>query len=530
MWMTAENRRWWALTGACMGLFLLMLDSSVVVLAIPPIQHDLDASNSELQWIVNGYLLVLAVLVVTAGRLGDILGRRRVFLAGMLLFTAGSVLAALAPSPVVLIAARVIQGTGGSSMLGLSLAIVSHDFPPEERPRALGIWTAVSAMGLAVGPLVGGVLIDALGWRWIFWLCLPFAALGLTLTRIAAQESRDETAAHRIDVAGLVTLTVGLAGVVMALIEGKDWGWGAWQTVVLFGVGLLSLVAFWFVEHRVRSPLVEFSLFRNGPYFGASAAAFCLVGCYWGVDFFQPQYLQDVLGYSPLVSGILILPVTVPMILISPLAGRVVRRFGTRLVMTAGMACGTAGVLIQTQMTPDTGYALVLPGLLLLGVALGLVYAPMSAAAMAAMPAEKAGIAAGVLAMNRVLSGALILAVLGALFQHLQQDRLSSLLAGTASGLDPDRTELDSLLAGSPAARARLDSFDPGVVASIERVVDETFTYALARANWVMVVVMVVGTVLTWLYVRSPGEADAPEAVPTAAAAASPHHRLRFHL
>jgi EmrB/QacA subfamily drug resistance transporter len=465
--LTEANRRWWTLVGTCSGLFVLMLDSTVVNLALTPIHHDLHASIAGLQWVMNGYLLVLAALVITAGRLGDILGRRRLFVLGMAVFAIGSAVSALSGDEIVLIGGRVLQGIGGAFLLALSLAIVSDAFAPAERARALGIWAGVSALALGIGPLVGGALIEAVSWRWIFWINLPFCALGAVVVLASTHEQRDESASRRIDLAGMVTIGLGLAGIVLALVEGKSWGWTSTATLGTAAAGLAALVAFWLIEHRVAAPIVEFPLFRNGPYFGASAAGFCLVGCYWATMFLQPQYLQDVRGDSALAAGALILPITAPMIVVSPLGGRMIARFGTRPLMTFGMALGTAGLALLAQVDAGSGYGLLFPAYLLFGLSLGFVYAPMSAAAMTAMPSEKAGIASGVLAMNRVFSGALTLAVAGALFQHLLVDDRR---AGKAE----------------PVA----------------------FTSALSGATWILVGLCALGTVLTWGFVRSaePGE------------------------
>jgi EmrB/QacA subfamily drug resistance transporter len=471
MGLTDANRRWWTLVGTCMGLFVLMLDSTVINVALPAIARDLDATTAGLQWVMNAYLLVLAAFVVSAGRLGDIVGRRRVFLVGMAAFAAGSVVAAISDSEETLIAARVLQGLGGSALLGLSLAIVSTVFPAGERARALGIWAGVSALALGLGPLVGGGLVEAVSWRWLFWLNLPFCLLGVVVVLASTDEQRDETAAGRIDVLGVITVGTGLAAIVIALVEGKVWGWTSAATLGVFAIGVSLLVAFWLIEHRVRLPIVEFPLFRNGPYFGASAAGFCLVGCYWALMFLQPQYLQTDLGHSALEAGVLILPVTAPMIAISPLGGRLIARFGVRPLMTVGMALGTVGLVVLAQVDASSGYGLLFPGYLLFGIALGFVYAPMSTAAMAAMPQAKAGIAAGVLAMNRVMAGALTLAVAGAVFQATLDDDLH---AGEAK----------------PAA----------------------FSAALGDAMWVLVGLCAIGTALTWAFVRASAEtAVAPE-------------------
>jgi EmrB/QacA subfamily drug resistance transporter len=447
-----------------MALFVLMLDSTIVTLALPSIQRELEASASELQWVMNGYLLAIAVLVVTAGRLGDQFGRRRVFVAGLVTFAVGLVIAATAASIEVLIVARFIQGIGAAGMLTLSLALVSSVFDDAARPRALGIWAGVSASALAVGPLVGGVLVDALSWRWGVWVGVHPLVLGRWWTRVAAPEVRDEDTSHHIDVPGLATLTVGLSAIVLVLIEGHDWGWSSARSLVILAVGLGALVAFAVIEPRVRQPVVEFDLFRNRPYLGASAAAFCLVGAWWAVIFYMPQYLQGPLGYGPAVSGVLVLPITAPMVVISPLAPRLIARFGPRVLMTTGMVCGAVGVALMARLDEASGYLTLLPGFLLFGIALGLVYSPMSIAAMEAMPRAKAGIAAGVLAMNRVLAGAVLLAATGAIFAAL------------------------------------MDS--------------HSATYALAHALWAAIALLIVGALLTfWLVAGPPREPGASPAL-----------------
>jgi EmrB/QacA subfamily drug resistance transporter len=469
------DRQWWVLVGTCLGLFILMLDSTVVALALPTIERELHASADNVQWVLNGYLLVLSVLVVTAGRLGDIVGRRRVFLIGMAVFGAGSVVAALANDDAVLVAARAIQGAGGAAMLSLSLAIVSHAFPVEKQGQALGIWAAVSALALAIGPLVGGALIE-LDWRLIFWINLPICGAGIAITRWAAHESRDETSPPKLDYPGLATLTPGLLAVVFALVRADNWGWGSPKTLLLLALGLLLLAAFVAIEHRVASPIVDFGLFRNGPYLGASAAAFALVGAYWVVIFFQPQYLQTVLDHGPVAAGVLVLPITAPMVFISPFCGPLIKRFGPRGLMTAGMVCGAVGLALLTRIDASSSYGALLPGYLLFGISLGLVYAPMSTAAMLAMPREKAGIAAGVLAMVRVTAGALALAIAASIFQSIQSDQLEQ---------------------------------HPGEAAG-------AFATALGDSTWVLVALVAAGAVATWALVRRSGgeQEPAPEEHP----------------
>jgi EmrB/QacA subfamily drug resistance transporter len=504
-----------------MGLFVLMLDSTVVALALPAIQHDLDASSPALQWVQNAYLLIIATLVVTAGRIGDIAGRRRVFLAGLALFGAGSALAALAPSPDLLIAGRVVQGAGGAAMLALSLAIVSDAFPDAERPRALGLWAAVSGISLAVGPLVGGALVEAASWRWIFWLNLPFLAAGLLITLRATRESRDETAGGEVDWPGLATLGTGLLLVVLALVQAK--GWPAGRVLGLAAGGAALLAAFVLVERRAREPIVDFALFRNGSYFGATMAGFTLVGAYWAVMFYEPQYLQDILGHSALEAGLLVLPITVPMVVLSPLVPRLEARFGTRGLMTFGMALGAAGLAVMALAGSARSYGRLLPGYLLFGLALGFVYASMSTAAMTAMPREKAGIASGVLAMSRVLAGALVLAAVGALFQHLLLERRAELLPDVSQGGPAPGADLDALLAGSADARAEIAGLPLQARLAVETAARDAFGFAMGRGLWVCAAIVVLGALLTWRFVR-----DAPRVPAPAPEHHARHRRLPF--
>ncbi len=474
------SRPWWTLAGTSAGLFLLMLDSTVVALALPSIREDVDASSTGLQWVMNAYLLVITAFVVTAGRLGDMFGRKRLFLAGMCVFALGSVLSGAADDELVLIGGRVLQGVGAAPMLPLSLAIVCNAFPAGQQARALGIWAGISAVALGIGPLAGGALVD-LDWRLIFWINLPISALGITITALAAPESTDPGSGRRVDLAGFLALATGLTAIVLALVQARIWSAGA--VVAAAVLGLLCLYAFWRIEHRSPEPIVDFSLFRSGPYFGASAAAFALVGSYWAVMFFQPQYLQDVRGHSAVVSGLMILPVTVPMIFVSPFSGRLIARFGARALMTAGMVLGVVGLLALTQIGPDSSYALLLAGYLPFGIALGFVYAPMSTAAMAAMAAEKVGIASGVLAMDRVMAGTIALAVSGAVFHALLGD-------------------------------------------------DGSFADAVGGSTWVLVALVATGAALTWTFVRDPD----PGPEPAAASELPPdqsrhfHHHKRFHL
>jgi MFS family permease len=399
----------------------------------------------------------------------------------MAVFGIGSVVSGFASDPDILIAGRILQGAGAAPVIALSLALVCNVFPEAEVPKALGIWAAVSSSALAIGPLIGGILVE-IDWRVIFLMNLPLIAGGMWIVYRFAPESTDPGATHQVDWPGLASLSLGLTLVVLALVQSE--AWSTPLVVALAAIGLASLVVFWLVEHRVRAPIVEFGLFRNGPYFGASASAFCLVGAWWAVIYFQPQYLQDVRGHSPLVCGIEVLPITVPMIVLSPFTGALIAKFGARALMTAGMVFGTLGTLVLTQVDATTSYAFILLGYLLFGIALGFVYAPMSTAAMAAMRNEKVGIAAGVLSMVRLLAGTIALAGTGAIFHSL---------LGSGHG----------------------------------------FAGSVAGSTWLSVGLCGLGAILAWGFVRSPGEEGRDPAVagePAPAGLRHHAHHRRFHL
>jgi len=270
--INGANRRWWTLGAMCFALFMVMLDNTVVNVALPSIQRDLDASISGLEWTVNAYTLSFAVLLVTGGRLGDLFGRRRMFLFGVVMFAASSAFIGLSPNATWLVAGRALQGVGAAFMMPGTLSIISNTFPPEERGKAIGTWAGVSALALAVGPVVGGFLVEHVSWQSIFFLNLPVAALAVVVTLFAAHESRDESAPRTVDVPGLVTITTGLTALVLALVQGNGWGWDSPAILGLFALAAVSLMAFVLVEQRHPAPMVDFTFFRSRSFLGAKTS------------------------------------------------------------------------------------------------------------------------------------------------------------------------------------------------------------------------------------------------------------------
>jgi EmrB/QacA subfamily drug resistance transporter len=415
------NRRWWALGAMCFALFMIMLDNTVVNVALPSIQRSLNASTSSLEWTVNAYTLSFAVLLVTGGRLGDLFGRRKVFLAGVVIFASASAAIGFSPSDTWLVAWRAVQGVGSALMMPATLSIITNAFPPEERGKAIGTWAGVSAMALAIGPVVGGFLVESVSWQSIFFLNVPVAVGAVVISLFAVRESRDETVARSVDIPGVATLTIGLAALVLALVEGNEWGWGSPRELAMFAVAAVGLIAFALVERRRSSPMVDFNFFRSRTFLGANIVAFIVSFAMLAMFFFLALYMQNIRGYSPLEAGVRFLPSTVMIIIIAPLAGRLADRVGSRPLITFGLLCVSGALFWQSHLTVSSGYDALLPGFMLMGVGMGFVMSPMSLAAMNAVDRTKAGVASGILSMNRMVGGTFGVAILGALVATLPQ-------------------------------------------------------------------------------------------------------------
>ena len=413
MRLNDENRRWWTLAAMCFALFMVMLDNTVVNVALPSIQDDLHTSIAGLEWTVNAYTLAFGVLLVTGGRLGDIFGRRRVFLMGVVLFAASSLFIGFSQSSAWLISGRAIQGVGAALMMPATLSIITNAFPPHERGKAIGTWAGVSALALAIGPVLGGLLVEHVSWQSIFFINLPVAAGAIAVTLFATRESRDGTVLPTIDVAGIATITVGLTALTLALVEAAHWGWGSPRIIGLFVVAAAGLIAFVRIEQSVKVPMVDFSFFRSRTFLGTNIVAFIVSFAMLGMFFFLTLYMQNILRYSPLEAGIRFLPTTLMVVIVAPIAGRLTDRIGPRPLIVAGLTLVAASLAWQSFLTPTSGFDFLLPGFVLMGIGIALTMSPMSTAAMNAVDQTKAGVASGILSMNRMVGGTLGVAVLG---------------------------------------------------------------------------------------------------------------------
>jgi len=488
--MTEENRRWWALGAMCFALFMIMLDNTVVNVALPSIQRSLHASTASLEWTVNAYTLSFAVLLVTGGRLGDLFGRRRVFLAGVIVFACSSGAIGFSPNDTWLVAWRAVQGVGAAMMMPGTLSIITNAFPPAERGKAIGTWAGVSALALAIGPVFGGFLVESVSWQSIFFLNLPVAVGAVLVTLFAVRESRDESVAQRVDVRGVLTLTIGLAALVLALVEGNEWHWGSGRELALFAIAVLGLAAFALVERRQPAPMVDFSFFRSRTFFGANIVAFIVSFAMLAMFFFMALYMQNILHYSPLQAGLRFLPSTLMIVLIAPVAGRLADRVGSRPLITFGLAAVSGALLWQSRLTIASGYGALLPGFVLMGIGMAFVMSPMSTAAMNAVAQAKAGVASGILSMNRMVGGTFGVAVLGAMVATLGRAKIDQLLPALPDG-----------------ARARLAAslgsgeIPHGLSPQIVHAGQNAFVYALQDGLRLGSAVALLGALVAWALV-----------------------------
>ncbi len=412
---TEDPRRWWSLGALAFSLFMIYLDTTVVNVALPAIQADLGVSLAELEWTVNAYTLTFAVLLLSGGKLADFLGRRRIFLVGLFVFTSSSLVCGLAGSGAMLIAARAVQGGGAALMLPATLSIISVTFHPRERGTAFGVWAASSGIGAALGPLVGGALVEGVDWRWIFYVNVPVGVIGFFAARVLVPESRDSSAEQRLDLPGLALSGAALFALTFALVEGNRYGWSSGLITACFVTAVIAFAGFLAVEAWSRLPMLDLRLFRSGAFTGANVVSLLSFLALFGVFFFVSIYMQRILGYSALKTGAAFLPFSVLVAVSVPFAGRLTDRVGARWPLTAGMASLAAGLLLLSGIDVDSTFWDLLPGFVLGGIGIGLTIAPANAAVLGSAPDAKAGVASAVVNTFRQTGGVLGVALMGAI-------------------------------------------------------------------------------------------------------------------
>ncbi|MFN8112785.1 MAG: MFS transporter [Solirubrobacterales bacterium] len=487
--MNSPRQRWLALAVLCLSLLAIVIDNTIVNVALPTLARDLDADLSELQWVVDAYTLVFAGLLLLAGALGDRYGRRRMLLTGLAVFGAASAFAAYAGSADALIAGRAVMGAGAALIMPATLSLLVNVFAdPRERAMAIGVWAATAGLGVALGPVVGGVLLDHYSWGAIFLVNVPLTVLALVAGRRLVPESRDPVT-RPLDWTGAGLSGAGLLALVWGVIEAPSEGWTSAPVLAAGAVAAAALTAFVVRQRRVAAPLLDVRLFRNPRFTAASSTIAILFFALFGFLFLSTQLLQFVLGYSPSAAGVRVLPYAGAMIVFAPLSARFVARLGTKRVATAGMVLFAAGLAVAATVTAGSGYGRLALGLLLMGIGMGLAGAPATESIMGALPPERANIGSAVNDTTRELGGALGVAIVGSIMSSLY-----------ASGL------ADRLPEGTPAsvADAARESLGAAVAAGgssgIADAARDAFVEAMSRAAIVTALVAAAGAMLAWRY------------------------------
>jgi EmrB/QacA subfamily drug resistance transporter len=513
------DRKWWTLIAVSIAIFMLLLDITVVNVALPSIQHDLHSSFADLQWVVNAYALTLAALLLTSGALADLFGRRLIFTAGLVVFTCSSAVCGLSSTPLILNVARAVQGVGGAMMFATSLALIAQAFRGRERGIAFGVFGAVTGAAVAVGPVVGGVITSGIGWQWIFFVNVPIGIVAVVLTLARVSESSDPNATG-VDWIGLVTFSGSLFLLVYALIEGNEDGWGSTKILSMLIASALLLVAFVIAESRQARPMLDLSLFRRPAFTGASIVAFSISASMFAMFLYLTLYIQDVLKYSPLQAGLRFLPITLVMFVVAPIAGRLSVRVPVRLLLGGGLLLIAGGLLAMTAVEANSGWTVLIPGFVIAGAGVGLINPPLASTAIGVVHYSRSGMASGINSTFRQVGIATGIAGLGAVFEHQITRATTTALAARgqahavlAAAHGQLSTTLESGEVGkvlhtlSPAARiALLHSYRVGFI--------EAFTTILAIAA----AIAFVGAVCAFALVRSRDFVSSAE--PTAEAAA----------
>lgn len=502
-----SRRRWGVLAILCVGIFMLLLDGTIVNIAIPDILTSFETGFSEVEWVMNAYLLVFAVLLITTGRFGDLYGRRLLFIVGVALFTSASLACGLAPGIGWLIGFRALQGLGGAMMMPNTLSIIANVFPPEERGKAMGFWGGVSGISLALGPSLGGVLVDAASWRWIFFINVPIGVILLVAALRWLPESTDPTSVKQIDYPGVIVLTATLFALTFALIEGQNYGWTSGLILGLFAAVVALGAVFVLIQRRQVQPLMDLNLFKNRTFSVTNAVAGLLSFGMMGVFFLLPVFLQTILGYSAIKAGLVMTPLAAIVIVASPTSGTLSDRIGPKWLMFAGMLITALGFYLtrRVMVTEGSWQDMVVP-FMVSGFGIGMVMPPSTSAVMGAVAPERAGQASGVVSSVRQIGSVLGIAVMGAV---LQNRAVSYLREGIAAQLDAapftlppgtkeqilDAVGSSAINMGEMQAGGGLGAALPENLISMDFIMGE-FARSMRTTYLVSIILMVVGAAL----------------------------------
>lgn len=542
--LSDDNAKWFTLAAACTVLFMVMLDNLVVNVAMPTISRDFSASTSALQWIVSAYTLVFASLQITAGGLGDRFGRKRWFLLGIILFGITSAVAGFSQNIEMLIAARAVQGLAAAFILPLSLSLVSAAFPPEERGRAIGIWTAISVSGLAFGPIIGGFVVQYFTWHWVFLINIPIVIVAYLLSSATVRESRDTSGTVATDIPGTILVTGAIGSLTWGLIEAGERGWTSPFVLGTLAVAAVLFAAFIWVEARTEHPMVPLSFFRSSTFTGANIDSFFISFMIAGIAFSLTLYMQNVHGMSPVRTGLTMLPMVITQMIFTPFFGSLVNRVGPRRLISAGMLIIAGASLLFLRTSATGGFVDIIPAMVVMGFGSSLAFAPMTTSVLNSVPTAKAGVASAVNGATRETGFAFGIALLGTFMNRTYQEQfandanITQLRSTTEAAGIPLGGLIDFIGEGMNAAGWVVE--DPRLYADLPPVVfaqlqasgfltvirqasSEAFVSGIHIAFVISSVVLVAAAVLSWFLIKDDvvvgarNEAPATEEAPAQA-------------
>ncbi len=531
------DRKWWTLIAVCTGTFMLLLDITVVNVALPDIQKSLHGSFADLQWVVDAYALTLAAFLLTAGVVGDMFGRRRVYATGVIIFSVSSLVCGVSTTPLMLNLSRGVQGVGAAVMFATSLALIAQAFSGRERGTAFGIYGAVLGGAVAIGPLLGGAITSGIGWRWIFFLNLPLGVVAIVICLAKVQDSRDPTT-RRIDWIGFFTFSVSLFMLVYALVQGNAKGWHSRTIVGLLVGSAVLMVVFLLAEWLQKDPMLDLTLFKRPAMVGVSLASFSLAASIFAMFLYLSLYLQEVLGYGPFQAGLRFLPVTVLAFLVAPVAGKLSVRVQSRYLLGLGLFLVALGCELMTRVHADSPWTVLLPGFVAAGIGVGIVNPVLAGATVAVVPPERSGMATGSSTTFRQVGFATGIAGLGAVFLHQIRPNTVAALASSPAGqtvLAHGGGRLNTAINGGGIREAAASIPTAGARNALIGAYKVGFTSTFDHLMAIATAIAFVGAVGSLLFVRqrdfvpsvSPDEPGPTEPVPPALRPRYAHSKRR---
>jgi EmrB/QacA subfamily drug resistance transporter len=502
--MPTLERKWWTLIAVCTAIFMLLLDITVVNVALPDIQRSLHSTFSDLQWVVDAYSLTLAAFLLTAGVVGDIFGRRIVFTVGLGVFSAASLTCGLSTSSLMLNLSRAVQGVGGAIMFATSLALIAQAFQGRDRGTAFGIFGAVTGGAVAVGPLVGGAITSGIGWRWIFFVNVPIGVVAMLITLSKIAESRDPTT-RRIDWVGFASFSLSLFLLVFALVRGNDDGWSSSTIVTLFVASAVLMGIFFVNGVKAKDPMLDLDLFRRPAVVGVSIVAFAMSASIFAMFLYLTLYVQDSLGYAPLPAGLRFLPLTLPAFVVAPIAGRLTVRIQSRYLLGTGMLLITGGLLLMSRTQPGSAWTVLLPGFIVGGAGIGMVNPVLASASISVVEPQRSGMASGTNNTFRQVGIATGIAILGAIFQSQIVSHTTAALGKSALGtviLHKGGAQLTAAMTGGAVRQAATQIPSVSARATLIHAYHVGFSTTLNHLMVIAAIVAIVGSVSAFALVR----------------------------